>query len=162
MNNITDDNSLPQNGHGIEWYGEVVELQLDGRALIKYPSGKTESIPLSRLYHVDDGLNPDGPDFGDEDYLSDEDMSIEGSEWSDEREGEVYQTDAYVIETGWADESVVLNHNNLDAPVPVVDNLVLTDDNSPTPIDPVENENWRGFVILEEPPLVRLFGTSLL
>ncbi|GAA5994201.1 ubiquitin-conjugating enzyme E2 [Rhodotorula paludigena] len=63
----------------ITWYGEVWDLQLDGSALIRFPSGETQSFPVSRLVHLDDGMDPDAaagelPPLGDEDeaMLSDE------------------------------------------------------------------------------------------
>lgn len=135
-------------------------MQLDGLALIKYPSGKTEPIPLSRLYHVDDGLDPNGPDLGEEDYVSDDDMIIEGSgeEWSDEEHGEErYRSDDQEMENGWADESLILSPNNIDSTSLKVDSPVVADDKLSFPMDVPENENWKSFVIMEEPPLVRIF-----
>ncbi|GAA6016084.1 hypothetical protein JCM10207_004437 [Rhodosporidiobolus poonsookiae] len=74
----------------IHWYGEVWELLLDGQVLVRFPDGTKAAIPLERLYHLDDGLDPEtglpAPAEGDP---MDEDASENGSWMTEDEDGEV-------------------------------------------------------------------------
>ncbi|GAA5894505.1 hypothetical protein JCM8208_006259 [Rhodotorula glutinis] len=44
----------------ITWYGEVWDLLLDGRALVRFPNGDKQAFPIHRLVLLDDGIDPEG------------------------------------------------------------------------------------------------------
>ncbi|CEQ42576.1 SPOSA6832_04405, partial [Sporobolomyces salmonicolor] len=86
----------------INWYGEVWDLQLDGQALVRFPSGEKAAFPTERLIHLDDGMDPEGhthahedgewtdDDAMDQDYETDEGES-DARSWetaSDDEDGE--------------------------------------------------------------------------
>ncbi|GAA5892596.1 ubiquitin-conjugating enzyme E2 [Sporobolomyces salmoneus] len=93
--------SSPDKLASIKWYGEVWDLLLDGRALVRFPDGTKEIFPVTRLYHLDDGMDPhgdmmqaaaemgaDGPG-GDGDF-DDQEMTLDGEDgWmTEDDEGE--------------------------------------------------------------------------
>ncbi|GAA5897227.1 hypothetical protein JCM6882_001820 [Rhodosporidiobolus microsporus] len=114
----------------IKWYGEVWDLLLSGRALLRFPDGTFEEVPVERLVHLDDGLDPetgmmappvgedglpmeedeegaseDGSWMTDEEGEEGEEVWVEGSEGSEgSEEGE--DEDGDVEMKGWADEEV--------------------------------------------------------
>ncbi|BGP47280.1 hypothetical protein JCM10450v2_003132 [Rhodotorula kratochvilovae] len=68
----------------ITWYGEVWDLLLDGRALVRFPSGAEAALPVHRLVHLDDGMDPEGAlapgEEGDDDAMLTDEEDDEGSE----------------------------------------------------------------------------------
>jgi len=44
----------------VNWYGEVWDLLLDGRALVRFPNGDQQPFPVHRLVLLDDGMDPEG------------------------------------------------------------------------------------------------------
>ncbi|GAA5844140.1 hypothetical protein JCM9279_003744 [Rhodotorula babjevae] len=70
----------------VNWYGEVWDLLLDGRALIRFPNGDKQAFPVHRLVHLDDGLDPEGelggPLDGEDDAMSTDGESSSGSDAS--------------------------------------------------------------------------------
>lgn len=89
----------------IDWYGEVWDLLLDGTALVRFPDGTKRPFHLSRLIHLDDGLDPEaqalaaagllGPDGeelgeeGSEGWMTDDDgMGEEDSDSAEQDQGE--------------------------------------------------------------------------
>ncbi|GAA6046874.1 hypothetical protein JCM3770_005687 [Rhodotorula araucariae] len=68
--------SSPEALAPITWYGEVWDLLLDGRALVRFPSGAEVALPVHRLVHLDDGMDPEGAlapgDDGDDAMLTDD------------------------------------------------------------------------------------------
>lgn len=61
----------------INFYGEVVDLLLDGTVLIRFPSGREEAFALDRLYRLDDGMDGEGSEDGD---LDQEMMGLEAEQ----------------------------------------------------------------------------------
>ncbi|GAA5823545.1 hypothetical protein JCM11251_000674 [Rhodosporidiobolus azoricus] len=114
----------PASLSSIRWYGEVWDLLLSGRALIRFPDGTKEEVEVERLVHLDDGLDPEtgmpqavGPDGM---PIDDEEGDSEDGSWmTDEGEGEEVEVDGEdgsegsyedadedgdVDMKGWADE----------------------------------------------------------
>lgn len=142
-----------------------MQLLLDGRVLVRYPSGVTEPIALDRVYHLDDGLDPDG--LGDVADGMDEDGSSEGSQGSWQTDGgEAADEDAEwedadePEEGGWAEDDAVMEVDDEPEGIAVKE-IVLpvapsTDDNVSLPAEVEEHDDWRRFTMLEEAPQVRL------
>lgn len=145
----------------INWYGIVSDLQLDGRVVLQYPSGERETLPLDRLYLLDDGLGPDGHQH-DEDGMSFEGGSEDswrtdsdagaaetkdGQDWAADQESEDL-TGAVGPQPekshGWAEESKVT-----DTAAQVSMPAELEDD-----------ENWKRFEVLEGAPEVSRSDTD--
>lgn len=146
----------------------MIDLNLDGTAQVRFPSGKSQSIPLSRIYHLEDGLDPDGTGMeGDEDaYMSDgeeEEYEDEDDEndMSDSSEGiqlsgmpggwdQDENVEMEDDEDGWADEEEVEKKEEevivVIKPSSVIEEVAL----------PPEVHNWSRFKVLEEAPPVSL------
>lgn len=69
--------STPALVSSVKWYGEVWDLLLDGQVLVRFPDGTTGKFPVSRLYHLDDGMDPHGDHLG---PVGDDELEHEGSE----------------------------------------------------------------------------------
>lgn len=163
----------PQSGASltsIDWYGEVVSLLLDGRVLVQFPSGLSSPFPLSQIYHLDDGLDPEGmmgmgmaeeDEFMDEAYVEDgdEDASMTDRSWETdgEEEGEdggmevrwpeADEVPMDVKERGWADEGEPVVSNG-------VSGTAAKEVGMPMPVEEEEEESWQRFTMLEEAPQV--------
>lgn len=150
---------VPKTGNAnayIDWYGEVVSLLLDGRVMVRLPSGLQIPVPLNRLYHLDDGLEggmdlPVGP-------LSESD-NISNASWETDREVVSVDDDT---EMGWAEEEVD-DSENQQAAVMVVDATkgeeapdlyTKVEDRPFLPADAEDHTDWRRFIVLEEVPSV--------
>ncbi|GAA6062573.1 hypothetical protein JCM10212_004886 [Sporobolomyces blumeae] len=100
----------------VRWYGEVWDLELDGRALIRFPDGTKEAFVVTRLIHLDDGMDPDAGALGaaaDDEIADDEWMTDDGSllsgesdeedasdkSWETADEDEEFEVDEVVDET---------------------------------------------------------------
>ncbi|GAA5923704.1 hypothetical protein JCM3775_000479 [Rhodotorula graminis] len=64
------------------WYGEVWDLLLDGRALVRLPNGDKQAFPVYRIIQLDDGLDPEG-DLGAALDGEDDAMSTDGESGSE-------------------------------------------------------------------------------
>lgn len=120
----------PSQLDSIKWYGEVVDLELDGRARVRFPGGTEEIISLEYLYSLDDGLDsmeehqheqamlgddamsdgsweldPAGQDAGDSaGNQGEEGEAVEGDmQWESSVDGEE-DDGAHDVSRGWADE----------------------------------------------------------
>ncbi|GAA6004968.1 hypothetical protein JCM11491_002293 [Sporobolomyces phaffii] len=86
----------PASVASIRWYAEVWDLQLDGLALLRFPDGTKQSFPISRLYHLDDGMDPHGDmmhahddDLAGSGAEHDHDMMVDGDDgWTTESDGD--------------------------------------------------------------------------
>lgn len=153
----------------INWYAEVVQLLLDGRVLVQFPSGRTEPVALDRIYHLDDGMDPEGDGMGDG---MDLDGSSEGSggSWETDGEGEALGPDDAVWDDhelleeegeegrGWAEDEEV----RMGEEAPQVTEIVLEEEKKvkedvSLPAEVEEDESWRRFTMLEEAPKVGFF-----
>lgn len=161
----------------------MADLLLDGRILVRFPSGATESFPLDRVYLLDDGLGPEGG-MGGEDDMMDEDASQGSWETDDEAgEGEMpggvswedqeadEQDQVMSERRGWAEEDdeeeeaggeeevEPVRENGLD-----VDEIVLEEPKEKQAVAEVagvsmpaeieDDEHWSRFLMLEEAPQV--------
>ncbi|GAA5879197.1 hypothetical protein JCM1840_007608 [Sporobolomyces johnsonii] len=104
----------------IKWYGEVWDLQLDGQALVRFPSGEKVAFPTERLIHLDDGMDPDGHTHAHDDgewtdqEVMDEDYETDGGE-SDARSWETASDDGEDGEVaGAGDEAVEDEDEDMD------------------------------------------------
>jgi ubiquitin-conjugating enzyme E2 O len=152
-----DKSAVPDRSKGrlksINWYGIVSDLLLDGRVVVQYPSGDTETLPLDRLYLLDDGLGPDGHHHDDDGMSVDQDSQdswqtdsdadaigqskvedVDGQEDGDSPRGkqDVEQEKA----RGWAEETA-----DADATAEVS-----------MPAETEDEENWKRFEVLEDAP----------
>ncbi|SCV71068.1 BQ2448_3830 [Microbotryum intermedium] len=50
----------PEDLSSVDWYGFVADLSLDGQLVIELPSKERVTLPMNQLYHLDDGVGPDG------------------------------------------------------------------------------------------------------
>lgn len=185
--------SYPKSGSessNIKWYGEVIDLNLDGTVKIKFPSGEIESLPLNRLYFLDDGLYPnDDDEMGESNYIGDEDedeeyklksdnrMSVGSDEsWENEDEDEISENGmpgsaSWLVDDemngskniGWADEKeeeVIEVVNPLSkVEIEEKESIEMKVEEISSAKDLPEYENWKRFIMLEEPPIVSTFST---
>ncbi|KAK4700888.1 ubiquitin-conjugating enzyme E2 O, partial [Phenoliferia sp. Uapishka_3] len=150
----------------IDWYGEVVQLLLDGQILVRFPSGRTAPIALDRVYHLDDGLDPEGlAGMGgpDGDVMMDDGSSDGGSQGSWETDGggegggDVEWVDAEEEGTGWAEEDDEMVLEGFEEGVEVKE-IVLEkegakeEESLSLPKEVEEHEDWKRFTMLEEAP----------
>jgi hypothetical protein len=164
----------------IDFYGEVVDLLLDGRALIRFPSGKEESFPLDRLYRLDDGMDGDESEDGDgeddmmildqeqEIWMSDDESGMIGSdgevdsgEMAEAGEGIEMQWDLNMDGEedvrGWDEEDEELADEVAGNIGIDVHEIVLPSVAKEEPLPPVEEEDsplWQRYVLLDEAPKV--------
>ncbi|KAM0788855.1 hypothetical protein ACM66B_002940 [Microbotryomycetes sp. NB124-2] len=177
--NVPQIKSSPADLASIDWYGTVDDLLLDGTVVVKYPGGRTETLPLDRLYLLDDGMGSDGmgPDFGE----FDDGMDVTDDEWQTDDDGDMMDGGGIMPgslewvgdgdvedvlsgeENGWAaedaDEDVVL-----EPAATVATNGETDQAEEPTapksdaeqvvsmPADIQDYENWQRFIMLEEAP----------
>ncbi|BGP15191.1 hypothetical protein JCM10213_000859 [Rhodosporidiobolus nylandii] len=87
----------PSSLASIRWYGEVWDLLLDGRALIRFPDGSTEAFPTSRLIHLDDGMDPETGLPADEADAMDEDGESADGSWMTDDEEEVEEGEEMLV-----------------------------------------------------------------
>lgn len=164
----------------INWYGEVVDLLLDGRVTLRFPSGARESFPLDRIYLLDDGMGPgmeevDGEASSQGSWETDEEGGAEGMpgggvSW-EEREADE-QGDEVMSESegaGWAEDHE--EENGLEVKEIVLDEEVVEEKKEEgaageekekkgvsMPAEVEDDENWKRFLMLEEAPSVRFLS----
>ncbi|GAA5955577.1 hypothetical protein JCM8115_006794 [Rhodotorula mucilaginosa] len=66
----------------LRWYGEVWDLLLTGETEVRFPGGDKAALPVSRLVHVDDGLDPDAG-LGGEAGVDEDGMMLDDDEEDD-------------------------------------------------------------------------------
>ncbi|KAI0734484.1 hypothetical protein C8Q72DRAFT_880146 [Fomitopsis betulina] len=76
----------------LDWFGEVVDLRLDGTVEVVLPSGNTEILPLQRLTKLADGLEQIedlwGDDVSEGEDVSDVDIEGDVEVWEMDGEGQ--------------------------------------------------------------------------
>lgn len=152
---------LPQTGSSlssIDWYGEVIDLLLDGQVLVRFPSGATAALPLDRIYHLDDGLDPDAMMGGEP--FADDDASMSGASagsWETDG-GEEFEGDEEmeeVGEMGWAEEEEVVEVvRETEKVLSGSGGEEKKEEGVSMPAEVEEHESWQRFMMLEQAPQV--------
>ncbi|GAA5986419.1 hypothetical protein JCM10908_003747 [Rhodotorula pacifica] len=81
---------------GLRWYGEVWDLLLTGETQVRYPSGEMAALPVSRLMHLDDGLDPDAAGLPGDEAIGEDGMLLDD-----------YEDDAESTDRSWETEDEV-------------------------------------------------------
>jgi len=132
----------PQKGDThLDWFGEVVDLHMDGTVEVVLPSGTTEILPLQRLTKLADGLEQieelwgddvsegeEGSDIDVEEDVEVWEMDGEGQwvgmededtgDWSTD-EGEEDNTMDVDDEEGWSSSDPTVHHQDHEPPLAV-------------------------------------------
>ncbi|BGP07228.1 hypothetical protein JCM10049v2_003059 [Rhodotorula toruloides] len=104
----------------LTWYGEVRDLLLDGRVLVRHPSGSSGTYETDRLTQLVDGMDPAGEAAAGLQALVDEEGMMLDEDGEDEEEG--VETDG-----SWMTEDEDMGSEEEEAGEPAVVSCTIDD-----------------------------------
>ncbi|KDE07879.1 hypothetical protein MVLG_01972 [Microbotryum lychnidis-dioicae p1A1 Lamole] len=145
--------SKPEELVGVDWYGFVSDLLLDGRLVIELPSKVKLTLPINQLYHLDDGLGPDGEmgpageegegdgmdeDESDASWVTDEEgvkgVNMPGGMvWEDDEGAEAEEEEEDM--EGWADRDADAVDAEVEVEGVAVTDIVVDKEDKPAKVD---------------------------